>query len=104
MKVLIILPLLISLGCSLDNGDPYTSGKTYGPDWEIRSFKCDKFSGVPEFTLAPYSDPTKRELGLLCDCLGRMSKQTAKMNDSVRLGKKNPLWWFGGAVGQCLKE
>ena len=80
---------------------PYSKDiSSYPKDWEGRSFKCAEFGGkydwVPEFTLAPYSNPNNSELKELCRCIDEDSSSWVKDTGRKMKNKDrtNLVWSF----------
>jgi len=96
---------------------PYSKDiSSYPKDWEGRSFKCAEFGGkydwVPEFTLAPYSNPNNSELKELCRCIDEDSSSWVKDTGRKMKNKEEVSWVykrgfpssFGSSMRSCTKN
>jgi hypothetical protein len=77
--LIIFLALSINAHANRSPNGPYSSNsENYPSDWKGRSFHCIKFGKkydwIPEFTLAPLSNPSESEFEELCNCIDKNTK------------------------------
>ncbi len=96
---------------------PYTKDiSSYPKDWKGRKFTCaefnQKYDWIPEFTLAPYSDPNNSELKELCRCIDKDSSSWVK-DTGRKMKNKDAVSWmykrgfpssFGGSMRLCAEN
>ena len=115
--LIIFLALSINAHADRSPNGPYSSNiENYPSDWKGRSFHCIKFGKkydwIPEFTLAPYSDPNNSELKELCRCIDKDSSSWVK-DTGRKMKNKDAVSWmykrgfpssFGGSMRLCAEN
>ena len=104
------MPLIsgTTLAGNSENG-PYSRDiSNYPKEWKGRTFDCSKidkkFYWVPEFTLAPYSDPNNSELEELCSCIDKDSSSWVKETGEKMKNREEVSWMTGEGSLQALAD
>jgi len=107
-------------GCTQEQESPegpYTQNiSSYPKNWKGRSFKCatfgEKYGWIPEFTLAPYSNPNDDDFEELCSCIDKEASSWVR-DTVIKLKNKEEVSWmhkrgfpssFGGTMNYCTKN